>query len=102
MGSLFRYRCPACKYKAEVAGESDSGFFASTVTICCSNCKKLYDVVVSQCKPNAQTELEEWEDVQPRCPRSSKHLWREWRHPGQCPKCGATMNRPDSPDVLWD
>lgn len=98
MGALYLFTCK-CGYQAEVSGGPDRGMASSTVTICCSTCKKLRDVTIGS----------PWDDPpapvspHPTCPssRTRVHHTELWRHPGPCPRCGARMKRgPET--VLWD
>jgi len=46
MGALFYFKCEKCGYTAEVSGGKDSGFFISTETKMCSNCRRIVDTVI--------------------------------------------------------
>jgi len=46
MGRSYLFECTKCGYKAHVSGGADRGFHVSVQTICCGDCKRLYDAVV--------------------------------------------------------
>jgi hypothetical protein len=70
MGTLFKYQCPNCTYVAEVSGRGDRGFVARTITISCSVCQTLYDVVVAKGEPADRMNVKSWKNVEPHCPHS--------------------------------
>jgi hypothetical protein len=97
MGTLYDFHCESCDYQAELAGSDDCGIAQATTTILCEDCNELYDVPISDDAMRRDPERE----VTTRCPTSPSHRWRLWRHPGPCPKCGATMTR-GSETLVWD
>ena len=46
MGARYPFTCLGCGYEAEVSGDLDVGGACRTVTITCSTCKELHDVVL--------------------------------------------------------
>lgn len=101
MGTIFKYRCPRCKYVAEVSGKADFGFFAKTTTISCSICQKLYDVAVEVGEDKDGLDVTKWKTVEPHCPQNKEHSWSNWKHPGACPKCGSVMKEKGGV-LMWD
>jgi hypothetical protein len=97
MGSLYDFTCATCGYVARVAGGEDCGGSAvGFATVLCRSCKKLVEVVVKE---------RVWDPAsarEPRCPRSRRHAVALWTDPGACPKCGAILDRPEMPSLLWD
>ncbi len=93
MGATFHFTCPACTYQARVSGREDFGMVAVTTTVACSSCRKLYDVPVGEFGQQTR---------QPYCPKNRAHPVVVWTHPGACPRCAATLDRPEAPDQLWD
>lgn len=47
MGTLYDFHCESCGYHTEVSGGEDFGMISATTTILCENCKKLFDVEIS-------------------------------------------------------
>jgi predicted RNA-binding Zn-ribbon protein involved in translation (DUF1610 family) len=43
-----------------------------------------------------------WLRFTPQCPVNAFHRVQVWRDPGQCPKCGAHLERGALPYRLWD
>jgi hypothetical protein len=66
------------------------------------DCKELHDVRVTATNENPNKVFDpEWKLPVFYCPKSKKHLVKEWNHPGPCPKCSATMNKGHGL-VEWD
>jgi len=95
MGTQYRFKCPTCGYKADVAGGDDAGELSYVRTIHCQDCKRLYDVVIEDrgSHPGREHPLI--------CPKSGWHIVTPWHHPGPCPKCGSILQRSE-PVVIWD
>ncbi|HHY84704.1 MAG TPA: hypothetical protein GYA07_04090 [Verrucomicrobia bacterium] len=47
MGRSYLFECPKCFYRATVSGGEDRGRDVRVQTICCHDCRRLYDAVVS-------------------------------------------------------
>jgi hypothetical protein len=98
MGTLYDFHCESCGYETQVSGGEDCGMAQATTTILCADCKQLYDVPISH---DAMTR-NPGREVPTGCPGSSSHRWRLWKHPGPCPRCGATLKRSSETLVIWD
>jgi hypothetical protein len=96
MGALFAFRCPDCGYRAEVSGGDDAGMIASTTTVTCSECRKLYDITTGWHAETAHRKQPKF-----RCPKGADHHIERWKAGGPCPVCGAAM-RNDGETLLWD
>ena len=94
MGQLYRFHCPKCGYSAEVSGGDDAGEMATTTTIACRACRRLYDV------PTAK--VPEFKPIPLRCPRAYYHPIERWTDGDPCPRCGTPMLRDDERIILWD
>lgn len=113
MGDRQQLICSDCGYEATVSGGDDRGIVCHTTTICCEDCRELFDVVTS-------TELQDDSDSSPGvklvCPgvlfdepavdgrtrrANPGHRVRRWTFPGPCPKCGHDMST-GKYTVQWD
>lgn len=75
MGTSYRFDCPSCGYSAEVSGGDDAGMIASTATIVCKACRRLYDAPTALAK-----EFGDRRDPVPlRCPRAEYHPIERWK-----------------------
>ncbi len=100
MGALLEFRCESCSYEAMVSGRDDVGFVARTTTVLCEDCEELYDVVTSRSTMGTEKGGDRSE-IEPECPKSSRHTVERWEHPGACPKCGNEMTIGDK-ITMWD
>lgn len=97
MGTSYQFRCPECRYEAEVSGGTDAGMRCTTVTIHCLTCQELYDEVETV----VGDETPVFEPQKVRCPRNARHRWVKWAAPGPCPRCNSVLQR--GPEVaFWD
>ena len=105
MGAKFTFKCD-CGYSAEVSGRPDSGFFATTITASCDDCKEIGDITV-------ETEKEEWKDDIGKCSNCESTSVRGWGQKDRydegeednydCPKCGGQMTVDEGAGVImWD
>lgn len=99
MGTMYRFWCPGCRYRAQVSGGDDAGLLVRTTTISCDDCHKLYDIETRKVVVTAQTRIDRSYPVQ--CPKDPRHTVHLWRHPGPCPRCGETMEQGEMV-MLWD
>ena len=70
-----------------------------TKSIVCLDCAELQDVVVYEGEVEARLRDT---TATPECYEKSGHNVREWKHPGPCPKCGATMVRDETQMICAD
>lgn len=54
MANRHAYECDSCGYSAEVSGGPDRGRSAQTLTMVCTRCKHLHDVLTGVWEPLAQ------------------------------------------------
>ena len=102
MGSIYIYKCSACKYKAKVSGSKDRGFEIFTETKVCLNCKEVMDVgtdIVKDMK-SAKKIKRSLTKLKPRCPECGSVKIQPWED-CTCPKCGEKM-RKGALAYLWD
>ncbi|OHB44928.1 MAG: hypothetical protein A2178_02385 [Planctomycetes bacterium GWC2_49_10] len=102
MGSIYRYKCAACNYQAEVSGGKDRGFEIFTETKVCLNCKEVMDVgtdVVKDMK-SAKRIKRDLAKSKPHCPVCGSEKIRPWKD-CTCPKCGGKMKK-GALAYLWD
>lgn len=97
MGIWQNFKCDSCGYAAQVSGGADCGFDVRTVTILCSECRELMDVVVGTPLETEATALRR----RPQCSRGPAHRVRLWEAPGPCPRCGTAMTA-GAVVALWD
>ena len=97
MGLLYAFRCPACGYRAEVAGGESLGWYGSSITILCRDCRELHDVPRRARDRDTVAERE----LPVVCPRSDHHVVEEWGAERACPKCGASMDQGEV-TACWD
>lgn len=106
MGTLYKFKCPKCRYSAEVSGGDDMGMYATTTTIMCKTCKELLDVTTSK-QPYPETlnppepSFTPWVRRTIQCTKSASHEVERWKFPGPCPKCGKTMKQGEI-TCCWD
>lgn len=99
MGRLSALKCPKCDYRATVCGGPDVGLTCATVTISCSECRELMDVVSAE-RASASSQLAEVPVV---CRNDAGHVSSLWRFPGPCPRCAEIMQRDRAAGVaIWD
>jgi hypothetical protein len=102
MGQLFRFYCSECGYEAEVSGGRDVGMLAVVRTMTCKDCHDLVQVLIGghgEDGPTGDPEFDKDLGLCPLCEGKNVNSWTR-KHP--CPKCGAKMDRDDSPTVMWD
>ena len=46
MGRSYSFDCPQCRYQAVITGGGDGGLHCVVKTVCCRECRALYDVPV--------------------------------------------------------
>jgi len=104
MGSIYRYKCTACKYQAEVSGCKDRGFEIFTETKVCPDCRKVMDVGTYLVKgmKSAKKNKRNLPKSKPCCPKCGSLKIQSWKvH--SCPKCGGKMEKdPGRPICFWD
>ncbi len=96
MGLLHTFRCPACRYAAEVSGGPDAGMQVATQTVACLDCRALFDVPTDRYGRGAP------EAVALACPVDAAHRVEAWGEPFACPRCGAAPMVAEEPSVSWD
>lgn len=104
MGMLQEIICPGCAYTATVSGGDDCGMMASTTTVVCAECRKLFDVTTKTLEgkgpPRDGTPFRE---VPVRCLLRRAHHVTPWTFPGPCPRCATAMvEKPDGQTIMWD
>jgi hypothetical protein len=99
MGQRFDFKCTRCGYDAEVGGGHECGMRAHYVTIECSDCRALYDVLAGLLSKKAGHKL--FEEKALECPNQENHRVKEWVSGGPCPKCGGAMEK-GGLTCLWD
>ena len=100
MGAHYQFLCERCGYEAEVSGGDDAGMIVNTTTILCEDCEELYDAVTFRRAWGPEEEPDPG-PIEPRCPKSKRHSFRPWEHPGPCPRCGNEMTM-GGMLALWD
>ena len=73
--------CERCGYEVEVSGGDDAGMIVNTTTILCEDCEELYDVITFR-RARGPEEEPDPGPIEPRCPKSKRHTFRLWEHPG--------------------
>lgn len=93
MGTRYSFTCSRCSYSAGVSGGPDAGMLASTTTICCADCRALYDVFVGH--------FSQPEKEPPRCPKRANHRVTRWHSGDPCPRCDEPLTRGEAV-LVWD
>src|SRR5262245_1595286 len=105
MGSVYRFSCANCGFRAEVSGGDDRGFFVSTKTMYCQSCQTLCDVAVGYCDdpthPRPSGIDDSREDRFGACPTCGSRDLVPWTSDDPCPKCRGPINR-GKLAFLWD
>ena len=89
MGSLYRFKCQACDYQAQVSGDYDRGFEFHCVTIECWDCQELMDVKLEPDVWRKNCQGKRLTNPVVQCKVEATHTCETWQ--GACPKCGETM-----------
>ncbi len=87
MGAWLEFRCEWCGYEAMVSGRDDVGLVARTTTVLCEDCEALYDVVMSRSTMGTEKGGDRSE-IEPECPKSSRHTVRRGSIPVRVPSAG--------------
>lgn len=97
MGTSYRFDCPSCGYSAQVSGNDDAGMIATTATIVCKACRRLYDAPTALAKEFGDSR----DPVPLRCPRAKYHPIERWKAGDPCPRCGTSIPCGEA-TILWD
>ena len=97
MGTRYGFYCKQCGLSANVSGQSDAGFIATTETKYCRTCRELYDVLTAIAHTSEPTD----ETRVGHCPRCKGTELTAWRRGDPCPRCCGTMQQAEIV-TLWD
>jgi len=89
------FRCPACGYRAQVTGGSETDHEVKVRTMVCRSCKAVVDAVVARLVPG-ETELglpiDRWHAVAAQCPHCNGGGLVPWPLARPCPRCDGEMD----------
>lgn len=96
MGTRHSFQCAGCGYEAVVSGGPDQGMTCSTITVRCTGCKDLRDVVVGY-------RIEGFREVDSLICKECRGRLIEWNMTnGKCPRCGKNMEETFNVKIDWD
>ena len=95
----FVYTCN-CGYEAQVSGGEDMGMSVRTLTMICTKCEALVDVIVGPPMPDMHLD-DEIKDIIGKCSTCKGTQVTKWPESQPCPKCNCSMKQGEM-TILWD